>query len=249
MLSLKYALRALARRPAFAAVAVVTLALGIGANAAIFSVFDAVLLRPLPYPDPDRIVMPWEYSAEVHQQLGFDRLPASAADFTDYLRRNRTLDSIASMRTEQVNLTGEGEPNASGRAASARSSSMCSASRPVIGRTFTPNDEARGRLVLIANSLWQQRFGSDANISGRVISLNGEPVTIIGVLPAWFQFPAAGELPEGFGFTLTPIVWALDVFTPSQQRNRGGKSIAIVGRLKEGRHSRAGPGGSCGHRR
>jgi len=234
MLSLKYALRALARRPAFAAVAVVTLALGIGANAAIFSVFDAVLLRPLPYPDPDRIVMPWEYSAEVHQQLGFDRLPASAADFTDYLRRNRTLDSIASMRTEQVNLTGEGEPERIGAVRVSSQFFDVLGVRPVIGRTFTPNDEARGRLVLIANSLWQQRFGSDANISGRVISLNGEPVTIIGVLPFWFQFPAAGELPEGFGFTLTPIVWALDVFTPSQQRNRGGKSIAIVGRLKEG---------------
>ncbi len=144
MLTLRYALRALARRPAFALVAIVTLALGIGANAAIFSVFDAVLLRPLPYPQPDRIVMPWEYSAEVHQRLG------------------------------------------------------------------------------------------DANVSGRVISLNGEPVTIIGVLPPWFEFPAAGELPEGFGFTLTPVVWALDVFTPAQQQNRGGKSIAIVGRLKEG---------------
>jgi putative ABC transport system permease protein len=106
--------------------------------------------------------------------------------------------------------------------------------RPTIGRTFTPDDETRGRLVLVANSLWRQRFGSDANVSGRVISLNGESVTIIGVLPPWFEFPAAGELPEGFGFTLTPVVWALDVFTPTQQHNRGGKSIAIVGRLKDG---------------
>ena len=234
MLSLRYALRALARRPAFGLIAIATLALGIGANAAIFSVFDAVLLRPLPYPDPDRIVMPWEYSAEVHQRLGFDRLPASVADFTDYLRRNRTFESFASMRTEQVNLTGEGMPERIGAVRVSSQFFDVLNVRPIIGRTFTPDDETRGRLVLVAYSLWRDRFESDANISGRVISLNGEPVTIIGVLPAWFQFPAAGELPEGFGFTLTPVVWALDVFTPVQQHNRGGKSIAIVGRLKAG---------------
>ena len=234
MLSLRYALRALARRPAFALVAIATLALGIGANAAIFSVFDAVLLRPLPYPDADRIVMPWEYSAEVHQRLGFDRLPSSVADFTDYLHRNRTFDSIASMRTEQMNLTGEGEPERIGAVRVSSQFFDVLGIQPAIGRTFTRDDETRGRLVLIASSLWRERFGSDANISGRVVSLNGEPVTIIGVLPPWFEFPAAGELPEGFGFTLTPAVWALDVFTPAQQRNRGGKSLAIVGRLKSG---------------
>ncbi len=234
MLSLRYAIRALGRRPAFALVAIVTLALGVGANAAIFSVFDAVLLRPLPYRDPDRIVMPWEYSADVEQRLGFDRLPASAADFTDYLHRNRSFESLASMRTEQVNLTGEGEPERIGAVRVTSQFFDVLGVRPVIGRTFTPDDETRGRLVLIANSLWQQRFESDANVSGRVISLNGEPVTIIGVLPRWFEFPAAGELPEGFGFTLTPVVWALDVFTPAQQHNRGGKSLAMVGRLKDG---------------
>jgi len=234
MLSLRYAFRALARRPAFAVVAIGTLALGIGANAAIFNVFDAVLLRPLPYPDPDRIVMPWEYSAEVHQHLGFDRLPSSIADFTDYLHRNRTFESIASMRTEPVNLTGEGEPERIGAVRVTAQFFDVLRVQPVIGRTFTRDDETRGRFVLIATSLWRDRFASDANISGRVISLNGEAVTIIGVLPPWFDFPAAGELPEGFGFTLTPVMWALDVFTPAQQHNRGGKSIAIVGRLKAG---------------
>ena len=160
MLSWRYALRALVRRPGFALVAIVTLALGIGANAAIFSVFDAVLLRPLPYPDPDRIVMPWEYSAEVQQRLGFDRLPASAGDFTDYLRRNRTFESIASMRTEQVNLTGEGEPERIGAVRVTSQFFDVLGVRPLIGRTFTPDDETRGRLVLIANTLWQQRFGA-----------------------------------------------------------------------------------------
>src|ERR1700737_2195141 len=102
MYNFRHVIRGLARRPAFAAVAILTLALGIGANAAIFSVFDTVLLRRLPYPEPDRIVMPWEFSDEIQQRLGFDRLPASGADFVDYLERNTTLGSFASMRTEQV---------------------------------------------------------------------------------------------------------------------------------------------------
>ena len=234
MQSFRYAFRALARRPGFAAVAVLALALGLGANAAIFSVFHAVLLRPLPYPDPDRIVMPWEFSAEIQQRLGFDRLPASGADFVDYLGRNATFQSFASLRTEQVNLTGEGEPERIGAVRVSPQFFEVLGVQPIIGRTFVPGDELRERLVVIASSLWHRRFGADSNVSGRVISLNGEPATIVGVLPSWFGFPAAGELPEGFGFSLSPVVWTLDVLTPAQQRNRGGKSFALIGRLKPG---------------
>ena len=234
MQSVRSAVRGLARRPAFAAVAILTLALGIGANAAIFSVFDTVLLRPLPYPEPDRIVMPWEFSEEVRQRLGFDRLPSSGADYHDYLTRQTTFESFAAMRTEQLNLTGEGEPE---RIGSVRVTSQffdVLRVQPVVGRTFAPGDETRERLVLIAHGLWQRRFASDPGVSGRVIRLNGEPATVIGVLPPWFRFPAAGELPESFGFSLTPVVWSLDVLDPEQRRNRGGKSRALIGRLKPG---------------
>ncbi|MDQ3346529.1 MAG: ABC transporter permease, partial [Acidobacteriota bacterium] len=234
MHQLRHALRGLARRPAFAAVAVLTLALGIGANAAIFSVVDTVLLRPLPYPDPETLVMPWEFSEEVHQRLGFDRLPSSAADFIDYRSRNTTFSSFASVRTEQVNLTGVGEPERLGAARVSAEFFDVLGVRPVVGRSFAAGDETRERLVLIAHGLWRRRFGSDPGVSGRVISLNGEPATIVGVLPPWFQFPAAGELPEAFGFTLTPVVWTLDVLTRDQQVNRGGKSFALLGRLRPG---------------
>ncbi len=234
MHSVRYAIRGLARRPAFAAVAIVTLALGIGANAAIFSVFDAVLLRPLPYPEPDRIVMPWEFSDEIQQRLGFDRLPASGADFVDYLERNTTFESFASMRTEQVTLTGEREPERIGAVRVSRQFFNVLGVRPAIGRTFAQADEGGGRLVVIAHGLWQSRFASDPGVAGRVISLNGEPAAIVGVLPAWFRFPAAGELPEGFGFSLNPVIWTLDVLNPEQRRNRGGKSFALIGRLKPG---------------
>jgi putative ABC transport system permease protein len=234
MQSFRYAFRALVRRPGFAAVAVLALALGLGANAAIFSVFHAVLLSPLPYPDADRIVMPWEFSQDIHQRLGFDRLPSSAADFVDYLGRNRTFQSFASLRTEQVNLTGEGEPERIGAVRVSPQFFDVLGVQPIIGRTFAPGDELRARLVVIASSLWQRRFGADPNVNGRVVSLNGEPATIVGVLPSWFGFPIAGELPEGFGFSVSPVVWTLDALTPEQQRNRGGKSFALIGRLKPG---------------
>lgn len=234
MQSIVQALRGLARRPGFAAIAILTLALGIGANAAIFSIFDAVMLRPLPYPDPPAILMPWEFSAEVQQRLGFDRLPSSGADFIDYRSRNTTFQTFASMRTEQVNLTGNGEPERIGAVRVSRQFFEVLGVQPVVGRGFTAEDEKRDRLVLIAESLWKRRFGSDPDISGRVISLNGQAATIVGVLPAWFTFPAAGELPQAFGFTADPVVWTLDVLTPEQQRNRGGKSLALIGRLKPG---------------
>ena len=234
MQSLRYAFRGLAHRPAFTIIAVLTLALGIGANAAIFSVFDAVLLRPLPYPDPDRIVVPWEYSAEVQQRLGFDRLPSSLADFTDFSNRNTTFQHFASMRGERANLTRDGEPERIGAVRVSLQFFDVLGVRPVIGRTFMPEDMTRGRTLLISHAFWHRRFGGDPSIAGRTITVNNEPATIIGVLPPWFRFPAAGELPEGFNFAASPLIWSLDVLTPEQKRNRGGKSSVLIGRLKPG---------------
>jgi len=210
------------------------LALGLGANAAIFRVIDGVLLQPLPYPEADRILMPWEFSADIQQRLGFDRLPSSAADFLDYYSGNRTFERFASMRTEQLNLTGRGEPERIGAVRVSAEFFEVLGVQPVVGRSFQMGDEGRDRVVLIAHSLWRRSFGSDPGVSGRVVSLNGEPATILGVLPDWFRFPAAGELPQGFGFSLSPLVWTLDVLTPEQRRNRGGKSLALIGRLKRG---------------
>jgi len=232
--SFKYAIRALIRRPGFSALSIMALALGLGANAAIFRVIDGVLLQPLPYPEADRILMPWEFSADIQQRLGFDRLPSSAADFLDYYSGNRTFERFASMRTEQLNLTGRGEPERIGAVRVSAEFFEVLGVQPVVGRSFQMGDEGRDRVVLIAHSLWRRSFGSDPGVSGRVVSLNGEPATILGVLPDWFRFPAAGELPQGFGFSLSPLVWTLDVLTPEQRRNRGGKSLALIGRLKRG---------------
>jgi putative ABC transport system permease protein len=231
---MRQAFRALARRPAFALVAVGTLALGLGANAAIFSVIDAVLLRPLPYRNPDRLVMPWEYSVEIQRRLGFDRLPSSPGDVTDFRTRNRTFAALASMRADRINLTGDGAPERVGGVRVSEEFFDVLGVAPIRGRTFVPADQAAGRVALIGEGLWRRRFGGDPRIVGQVVSMNGEPATILGVLPSWFRFPAGGELPENFGFAATPDVWALDVLTPEQQRMRGGKSFAMIGRLDDG---------------
>jgi putative ABC transport system permease protein len=235
MQDLRAAVRAVTRRPGFAAVAVATLALGIGGNAAIFSVIDTVLLQPLPYPGADRLVMVWEYSAEVQQKTGFDRLPSSPGDVSDFRARNRSFDGLVWVRNDRVNLTGTADPERISAVRVSPDFFDVLGVHPAVGRSFTPEDTtADGRMVLIAETLWQRRFGSDADVSGRVISLNGNPATIVGVLPRWFRFPRAGDLPAGLGVIQDPEIWTLDILTPAQQLSRAGKSFALVGRLRDG---------------
>jgi putative ABC transport system permease protein len=239
MNDIRTALRALARRPGFTLIAIVTLALGIGANAAIFSVVDAVLLRPLPYPDADRLVMPWEFSVEVQQRTGFDRLPSSPGDVTDFVTRNTTFEHLASIRAERVNITGGGEPERVGGVRVSRDFFRALGVQPALGRAFSEADGTQGRVVLIGHGLWQRRFGGASDVLTRSISLNGDPATIVGVLPPWFRFPSAGELPAGLGFAPKPEIWTLDTLSPEQQHFRGGKSFALVGRLGHGVSLRA----------
>jgi len=234
MHDIRTALRALALRPGFTLITLVTLALGIGANAAIFSVVDAVLVRPLPFADPDQLVMPWEYSDEVRRRAGFDRLPASPADVTDFINRNTTFEQLASLRAERVNLTGGGDPERVGAVRVSQNFLSTLGVRPVHGRDFTASDGLEGRVILIGYGLWHRRYGAAVDVLGRAISVNGEPATIVGVLPAWFHFPAGGELPTGFGYAPIPEVWSLDRLSPEVQRNRGGKSFSLVGRLRSG---------------
>ncbi len=230
---LRYAWRGFLRHPVFTVVTVSTLALGIGANVAIFSLVYASLLRALPYPQPDRVILPWEYSEDVRARLGFDWLPSSPGDYTDYHDRNTSFSAFASMRNDRgLNLTGNGDPE---RVAGARVGAEffeVLGVRPILGRTFDRRDT--GRLVVIAESLWRRRFSGDPAIAGRVVSLNGEPATIVGVLPTWFRFPASPELPEALAFATDPLVWSLDTLTPEQRQRRSGKSIAMIGRLRDG---------------
>jgi putative ABC transport system permease protein len=232
MQDIRIALRALALRPGFTLIALATLALGIGANAAIFSVVDAALLRPLPFAHADRLVMPWGYSPEMQQKLGFDRLPSSPADVTDYIERNTTFEELASVRADRINLTGGGEAERVGAVRVSRNFLATLGVQPVHGRDFTDSDAQAGRTVIIGYGLWQRRYGGAADVLGRTILVNGDPATVVGVMPAWFRFPSGGELPTGFGYAPLPEIWSLDVLSPDQRKNRGGKSFALIGRLK-----------------
>jgi putative ABC transport system permease protein len=178
--------------------------------------------------------MPWEFSDEVQRRAGFDRLPASPADVTDFIARNRTFEQLASLRAERVNLTGGGDPERVGAVRVSRNFLTTLGVQPIHGRDFIESDGAEGRVLLIGHGLWQRRYGGSTDVLGRAISVNGEPGTIVGVLPSWFRFPAGGELPTGFGYAPVPEVWSLDRLSPEQQRNRGGKSFALVGRLRDG---------------
>ena len=190
MQDIRAAIRALARRPGFALIAIVTLALGIGGNAAIFSIIDSVLLRPLPYPRADRLVMPWEFSAEVQQRIGFDTLPSSPGDVTDFRTRNTTFAGLAWVRSERFNLTGAGDPE---RIAGVRVSTdffdvlgVRAGDRP---RPSPPRTCSGTRAVLIGDRLWRRRFdGGSRGSSAAIVSLNGAPATILGVLPAVVPF-------------------------------------------------------------
>jgi putative ABC transport system permease protein len=228
------ALRTLGRRPGFTLIALVTLALGIGANAAIFSVVDAVLLRPLPFRDPDRVVIPWEFSEEVQRRVGFDRLPSSPGDVTDFITKNRTFAQLSSMRAERVNLTGNGDPERIGGIRVSRNFLDAVGVQPIQGRSFIDSDVGGPRTILMSYGLWQRRYGGSTDVVGGAILINGEPATVVGVLPPWFHFPAAGEMPSGLSYPQVPEIWTLDYLTPEQQRSRGGKSFALIGRLAEG---------------
>jgi putative ABC transport system permease protein len=179
MKDLRFAFRQMMKRPGFTAIAVIALALGIGANTAIFSVVYSVLLRPLPFKDPDRLVWVWG----VQPQL--DRAPHAPADFLDYQSQNSSFEEMAAFRSMSFTLTGEGQPEMlNGMIASANYFSLLGldAAR---GRVFSAEDGVAGasRKAVLSHALWQRLFGGDQNVIGKPVTLNGESVTVIGVMP------------------------------------------------------------------
>jgi len=180
---LQYAVRQMRKSPGFAIVAILTLALGIGANTTIFSVVNGVLLNPLPYPDADRLVVLF------HNKPNFLKGSISYPNFLDWQRDNRCFEAMAAFRNGDAKLTGAGEPeNLSGRMVSAGFFEMLGV-KPLLGRTFTADEDRLGAnpTVMISEGLWKRKFASNPNILGQAIVLDGRPRTIIGVVPASFQ--------------------------------------------------------------
>src|SRR5579872_400800 len=180
---LQYAGRQMMKSPGFAIVAVLTLAIGIGANTAIFSVVNAVLLEPLPYPNANRLVVLF------HSKPHFLKGSISYPNFEDWRRDNRSFEAMAAFRNGDAKLTGAGEPeNLNGRMVSAGFFEMLGV-KPILGRTFSADEDRLGAnpTVMITEGLWKRKYGSDPNIVGQRMELNGEGRTIIGVVPASFH--------------------------------------------------------------
>jgi putative ABC transport system permease protein len=186
---IRYALRLLAKNPTFALVAVFTLALGIGANTAIFSLVNSILLRPLPYRDSDRLVR----LIQASPKLGLSTWGVSQADFAAYRDQNRSFESLALVSSGGTNVTGDGEPERLATANVTADFFKVLGINPILGRTFQEGEDTPGKnsLCVISYGLWQRRFGADPNIVGRSVNLNHTPAQIVGVMPAEFKFPRA----------------------------------------------------------
>jgi putative ABC transport system permease protein len=217
---LRYSVRTLLRQPAFLLAAVATLAVGIGATTAVFSVSYGLLFRPLPYPEPDRLVMIWSRNPE----RGWNRTDMSIPDALDVRARATSLDGMAVMQRASVNLTGTEQPErVEARRVTADLLSILGG-RPALGRDLTEADTRPGAagVALLSNGFWQRRFGSDAGVVGRTIQLDGEPYIVAGVLPADFVLP--DEAPEVL----------LNLREDVSTANRASHSQVVLARLRPG---------------
>lgn len=235
MQDLRYALRAIHRAPGFAAVITLTLALGIGANTAVFSVVHAVLLRSLPYQDPARLAMVWSPNRLL--ALGLDTLPSSAGDFRDWRAQSRSFAALAAFRARPFNLSGAGDmPMRVNAIAASGDFFHVLGIAPALGRAFTLEDDEAGkhRVAVLSDGLWRRRFNSDQKILGSTTQLDGETYTIIGVMPPEMGFPQGAEMPAFYGFAAQPDVWVPFGFNSDERENRLSHNIVVIGRLAPG---------------
>ncbi len=182
---LRYTARTLAREPGFTAVAILVLALGIGANTAVFSVTDYVLLRPFPFPSPDRLVSLWETVP------GYRHMELSPSNYRDWQRMNRSFEDLAAVTTQEVNLIGQGAPERIKAAYVTGNLFAVLGVQPQFGRSIAPIDdrEKAPLTTVLSYGVWQRVFGGDAGVLGRKVTLDGAPITVIGIMPPGFHFP------------------------------------------------------------
>ena len=221
---LRFALRQMAKRPGFTAVVVVTMALGIGANAAIFSVLDAVLLRPLPYSHPEGLVKVWSRFTGIG--MPNDQNWVSAPEFRDFQQLNHSFSDLAAMGIDSFNLGVKGSPQrVVGAAVSPSLFSMLGA-QPLMGRTFLAEEAQPGREheVILSYGLWRRVFGGDPHVVGSTIGIDGVPMSVVGVMPAGFAYPSEAE------------IWGPLAFAPADlgENNRGNHGYEVLGRIKPG---------------
>jgi predicted permease len=232
---IRYGFRQLIKHPAFTIIAILTLALGIGANTAIFSVVNAVLLKPLPFPEPDQLIAVGMTDTRQKGETNLNSL--SYPDFFDFRDQNRTLASSAVYRDRSFALSGEeGATSLRGQKVSAEFFDVIGI-KPAMGRAFVRDDEQGGGgpggfKVIISHEFWQKHFGADPNVVGRTIVLDRRQYTVSGVMPAGFQFPISND-PTDFYVTIAEDAASPDGSTPTTKQ-RGNHSLQAVARLKPG---------------
>ncbi|MGA2741625.1 MAG: ABC transporter permease [Bryobacteraceae bacterium] len=218
---LRYTARTLARSPGFALTAILVLALGVGANTAAFSVTDFVLIRPLPFPEPDRLVKLWE------KLPGYSQMELSPANYVDWKHMSKSFDGMGAFWENSVNLVGQGDPEHMEGAAITADLFPLLRAQPLMGRLFTAAEDREGApgTLLLSYELWQAVFGGDPGVIGRRVNLDNEPFTVIGVMPRDFHFPSRrAEL------------WMPMRFREHSEdfRDRSNNYLEVVGRLKTG---------------
>ncbi|HKO98656.1 MAG TPA: ABC transporter permease [Pyrinomonadaceae bacterium] len=230
---IRYGLRVMRKNPGFIAIAVLALALGVGANTAIFSVVNAILLHPINYNNPDQLVMVWEKSA----RRGFGQIPTSLPNFIDLRTDNKSLQDLGAFSDSYFNLTGGEQPErVIGIRVSASLLSLIGIS-PARGRLFVAGEDQpqASRVLILSNHLWQRSFGADPNIVGQNVALNGNSYTVVGIMPPDFKFPPA------FSATVASSQYAMpkaDLWVPittdAVPMLRDIRTLFMIGRLKPG---------------
>ncbi len=221
MNDLRYALRNLWKNPGYAAITILTLALGIGANTAIFSVVNGILLKPLPYPDPDRLL----FITSQFPGLGFEQFWVSAPEFVEFAESNRSFQQVGAYRAGAVNLGTQDQPRRVNSAVVTSELMPALGVAPLRGRPFTREDTLPGAedVAVLSSELWSSAFGGDESVVGRVLRIDGAPTRIVGIMPPGYDVHNSGVQ-----------IWLPLTLDPANPGGRGGHFLYLVGRLKDG---------------
>jgi len=228
----RHSFRLLRRSPVFSVVVLLMLALGIGVNTAVFSVVDGVLLRKLPYRDPDRLVMVWEKNPALGASIG-DRIPSAYTNFAEWVRESKAFEGIAGMEDANLNRTSAGEPERVNGARISPNFFQVLGVTPATGSTFDPAEQEsqNPQVAILSNAYWESHFGGNRNVIGQSITLNDVPYTVVGVLPAQFYLPSTREGTE----QRKPDIWI--PYEPTAQRTAlelNKLKVQVYARLRPG---------------
>jgi len=230
---LKHAARFHRKSPGFTLAALATLALGISASTVVFSAVNAVLLKPLPYPQPERLVIPWRLPPK-EANIGYNEIPWGTSNFISF-EKMKSFESLAAFKSSSFNLTGSGEPMQLSGLRVSNGFFRTLGITPLLGRSFTADEDrpGRDREAILSHHLWQTRFHGDGGIVGQAIALNGVPYSVIGVMPAGFEFPRGEEMPGSFEFPRHAQIW-VPLALPVAPQPGEPDELAVIGRLQPG---------------